>query len=153
MPDSARIDPAFDYRRGRRPEGRPPGLAAAVGPWFGLLGGALAWVLQFVVVYGIAEIACRSDRLDGTLFGAPLPQALAFAVTLLAAGTALAAAGIARALAPNGVRADPLEAAGEHEALGRQRFMSYAGTLMSGLFVLAILAGGLPYVYLRACTP
>jgi hypothetical protein len=148
---AATYDPALDYRRGRRPEGSPPGFAASVAPWYALLGGAIAWALHFVVTYAIAEVACRSDRLDVVLLGLPAPHLFAYAATLLAGATAIGAAVVAYGLAPNGVRADPVDAAGEHEALGRLRFIAYAGVIINGLFLVATIAGGLPYFFLRAC--
>jgi hypothetical protein len=152
MPEMARNDPAFDYRRGRAPEGRPPGFVATVTPWFVFLGGAGAWVLHLVVAYGITEVACKTDRLDGVVLGLPVADAFGVALTLIAGLTALAAALLAyRRLALDG-RVDPVDDPGAHEVFGRRRFMTYVGLLMNGLFLVAILAGGLPFLFLRACT-
>jgi hypothetical protein len=151
MPEPARPDPAFDQRRGRVPEARPPGVVAAVAPWFAFLGGAAAWALHLVVAYGLSEVACRSERLEVVLLGLPGLDVFGYAVTLLAALTAIGAAVSALALYPNGARADPVDDAGAHEILGRRRFMAYAGFVMNGLFLFAILAAGLPFMFLRTC--
>jgi hypothetical protein len=151
MPEPASTDPAFEYRRGRTPEGRPPGTVAIIAPWYAFLGGAAAWVVQFMVVYAIAEIGCGSERLDAVLLGVPASAFFGFAVTLVAALTALGAAVVAFAMFPEGARADPVDHAGEHETVGRRRFMAYAGLIMNGVFLIAILATGLPFMFLRSC--
>jgi hypothetical protein len=152
MPELARNDPAFDHRRGRAPEGRPPGFVAIVTPWFVLLGGAAAWVLHLVLAYGIVEIACQSDRLDGVLLGLPMADFFGYALTLLAGLTALAAGLLAYGRLVEDPRVDPVDDPGAHEVFGRRRFMTYVGLLMNGLFLVAILAGGLPFLFLRACS-
>jgi hypothetical protein len=152
MPEPARIDPAFDYRRGRAPEGRPPGFVAIVTPWFIFLGGAAAWVLHLVLAYAIAEVACQTDRLDGVLLGMPMADVFGYALTLLAGLTALAAGVLAYGRLAEDPRGDPVDDPGAHEVLGRRRFMTYVGLLMNGLFLIAILAGGLPFLYLRSCS-
>jgi hypothetical protein len=134
------------------PEGRPPGPAAALAPWFAFLGGAAAWVLHLVMAYGIAEIACRSDRLAGTLLGMPLADVFGLALTLLAGLTAIGAGVVAYGFVAADPRTDPIDDTGALETIGRRRFMGYGGLLMNGLFLLAILGGGLPFLYLRACT-
>ena len=152
MADATTPDPAFEHRRGRHPEGRPPGLAAILTPWFAFLGGAAAWILHLTVGYSLSEIACGSERLDLTLLGLPGPEFLGYALTLLAGLTAVAAAITAFTYFPDGVRDDPVDAPGALEVLGRRRFMAYAGLIMNGIFLIAILAGGLPFMFLRTCT-
>lgn len=134
------------------PEGRPPGLVAAFAPWFAFLGGAGAWVLHLVIAYAISEIACRSDRLAGTALGMPLSDVFGLTVTLLAGLTAIGAGAVAYAYVAADPRIDPIDETGALESVGRRRFMGYVGLLMNGVFLLAILAGGLPFLYLRACT-
>jgi hypothetical protein len=152
MPEPASYDPAFDYRRGRAPEGRPPGLIAIVTPWFIFLGGAAAWVLHLVLAYVITEIACQTSRLDGVLLGLPMADFFGYALTLLAGLTALAAGLLAYGRFAEDARVEPIDDPGAHEVLGRRRFMTYAGLLMNGLFLIAILAGGLPFLFLRSCS-
>jgi hypothetical protein len=134
------------------PEGRPPGLAAFLAPWFAFLGGAAAWVLHLVIAYAISEIACRSDRFAGALFGMPLAEVFGLGLTLLAGLTAIGAGMVAYGFVAADPRTDPIDDTGALETVGRRRFMGYVGLLMNGIFLLAILGGGLPFLYLRACT-
>jgi hypothetical protein len=152
MPEPATFDPAFDYRRGRDPEGRPPGIIAMLTPWFIFLGGAAAWVLHLVLAYVIVEIACQSNRLDGILFGLPMADVFGYALTLLAGLTALVAGLLAYGRLADDPRVEPIDDPGAHEVIGRRRFMTYVGLLMNGLFLIAILAGGLPFLFLRSCS-
>lgn len=150
-PEGAHHDPARDARRGVDPQRRLPTTTSVVAPWFAFLGGAAAWVLQFVVIYSISEIGCQTERLDVVLLGLPGPAFFAFALTLLAGLTAVAAAVMSFRAFPNGVRADPVDGTGAHETPGRRRFMAYAGVIMNGMFLITILATGLPFMFLRSC--
>jgi hypothetical protein len=155
MPDPLRNDRLIDHRRrlpapGQRPTRVMRPLTGA-GPWFAFLGGAAAWVLHLVVVYAIVEISCGSTRLATTVLGIPARDVFGFAATLVAALTALAAAFVAFGTFPRGVQADPVDDTGAPEPLGRQRFMAYVGIVMNGLFLIAILGGGLPFLYFRTC--
>jgi hypothetical protein len=156
MPDPLRHDRLIDHRRrlpapGERRPARVLRPLTGVAPWFAFLGGAAAWALHLVVVYAIVEIACGSDRLATTLLGFPARDVLGFAATLVAALTAFAAAITAYGTFPGGVEADPVDDTGAPEGVGRQRFMAYVGIVMNGLFLIAILGGGLPFLYFRTC--
>ena len=151
MSEPATRTAAVGDHGGRRPDGSEGGLAASVAPWFAVLGGAAAWALRFVVAYALAEVACRSDRLDVVLLGLPAHDLLAHAATLIAAATAVGAAFVARSLAPEGAWSGPVDAAGDPEAPGRLRFIARTGVALNLLFLVAILVGDLPYHFLRTC--
>jgi hypothetical protein len=151
MTEPVRPEPPVATRPRRMPEERPPGAVAIIAPWFAFLGGAAAWALHLMVGYVLTEIACRSERLDVVLLGLPGLDVFGFAVTLVAAATAVGAAFVAFATFPNGARADPVDDTGDHETFGRRRFMAFAGLVMNGLFMIAILAAGLPFMFLRTC--
>lgn len=119
---------------------------------FGFLGGLGAWLLHFMISYGLTEVDCRSDRLAFEFLGLPGLHVVGIAVTVLAALTAAAATFAAATAHPRRLswkRADPKDA---HESEGRSRFMAFTGTVMSGLFTLAILTGGSSFIMLRACS-
>ena len=151
MADPAKLDPATAHRRGRWPEGSPPGVVARVAPWYALLGGGAAWAAQLVVGYVLTEIACHTDRLAGTTLGLGNVHALGLALTVIAAVVAFGAASVAWAMAGGPIPSDPVDDVGAPEALGRRRFIAYVGVVMNGLFLLAIVMGGLPFVFLSAC--
>jgi hypothetical protein len=126
-----------------------PGLAHPFLLWFGFLGGAAAWAVHLGVVYGLVEISCHSDRLAFTILGIAASGFLSLLVTAVAALTAVSAAIIAFFSQPRFL--ERVEEAGAPEARGRGRFMAYTGMIMSGLFAVAILSGGLPFFFLRTC--
>jgi hypothetical protein len=135
------------YGAPQRPASTPEMLA----PAFAFLGGAAAWALHLVVVYVISEIACKSERLTGTLFGFGTADVLGIGATVIAGLTALAAMMVALTLAP--LRGDPVERAGAPERPGRERYLAFTGLVMNLLFTLAIINGGLPFMFLQACAP
>lgn len=51
----------------RNASDEPPGRIFAL--WFGALGGAIAWIVQFTVLYLLAETACHSNRFAFTMWG------------------------------------------------------------------------------------
>jgi hypothetical protein len=134
-----------------RAEQEAPGLAHPFYLWFGFFGGIVAWAVQFGIAYGLSEIACNSERLAFTVLGVGATEFLSLLVTLLAGLTALAAAAVAYLSQPLGVMGDAVEETGAPEAEGRSRFMAYFGIVINGIFLLAILAGGLPFFFLRTC--
>ena len=152
MSEPGKLEPAVAHRQGRLPEGDPPGQVARIAPWFAFLGGAAAWALHLVIAYALVEVACRSDRLAGSLLGLDTAHALGLALTLVAAVTAFGAASVAWSMTKDGIPLDPVDQTGAPEAIGRRRFMAYAGVVMNGLFLLAIVMGGLPFLVLRACS-
>lgn len=127
------------------------GLAHPFLLWFGFLGGAAAWAVQFGIAYWLSEIDCNSDRLAFTILGIGAAEFLSFLATLLGSLTALSAAFIAYLSQPLGALGDKTEQAGAPEPEGRSRFMAYTGIVMNGLFLIAILSQGLPLFFLRSC--
>lgn len=140
--------------RTERVQGRPAGGGDTdpILQGFGFLGGAGAWVLHFMIAYGLTEIDCRSDRLAFEFLGLPGLHLLGSILTLLAAATAAAATFTAATVHPRGLRWERLDPGGVHESEGRSRFLAITGTIMSGLFTLAILTGGSAFLVLRACS-
>lgn len=115
--------------------------------WFGLLGGAVAWLAHLLLAYAIAEFGCVSDLGKQAFLGisvvAWLPLA-ATALTVLAAGVAVFVAYRCCRLASRDE--------GESAAPGPWLDAARAGLLTSGLFVFAILFESIPiFYYLRSC--
>lgn len=135
----------------RAPDDQGPRFTSPFLLWFGFLGGAVAWALQFGIGYGLVEIACNSDRLAFTILGISAADLLSLLATLLAVLTALSAAVIAYLSQPLGIWGSATEESGAPEARGRSRFMAYTGVIMNVIFLLAIIAQALPFFFLRTC--
>ncbi|GJG86952.1 hypothetical protein tb265_21330 [Gemmatimonadetes bacterium T265] len=119
--------------------------------WAGLFAGPLLWGAQTLANYAVVAHGCyptSTPRATPT-FGV---WGLAVAVSVVAAlGTAAAGA-----VALRSWRATREETGGPTESLldtaeGRTRFMAMTGLVLSGLFLLAVLATGLPLFMVRPC--
>jgi hypothetical protein len=105
--------------------------------WFGLLGPALAWFFHLALSYILVGYACDSG-LVVLLHGA----------SLLMIGVTLAAGWVSwknwnRLGRPTDEEIEPPE--------GRSRFMAMSGLVMSGFFLLVILAQWIPTFIMPAC--
>lgn len=102
--------------------------------WFAFLGGPVAWAAHLLVVYGIVYLPC-GWRLPLLLLATGLFALVAIAAGLVAWGK---------------VKGSP---ARDTDALkgGRNRFVGIAGLLNSSLFLLIILAQGVPPLVLGTC--
>lgn len=119
-------------------------IEAGSGPirlWTGLLGGAMAWLVHFLLVYVISEWRCVP----------PLPEVQVMGMTgtawlLLAVSVVMLAAACGATLLAywnDGSRADD---AGT-ERNGAQPFMARTGMLTSGLFAFIILVESVPILF------
>lgn len=105
--------------------------------WFGLLGAPVAWTVHFMVCYGLMEVGCATGW-DGHAVAGLNGVALAVLVaTLLTVPAILAATLVAHRLSPC--------------ARGGHAHIRQAGLVLSGLFLLAILAETVPVLVLRPC--
>lgn len=121
--------------------------------WFGLFGGPAAWSVQLLINYSVTAHFCypKNIPLSEPSFGgmwmiAAVVNALMLLVTLSAGATAITSWRSARD-----------EMVGSHNALledgtGRIRFMAYAGMLVSGLFLLALIMSAMPLFIVPACS-
>ena len=107
-----------------------------------MLGGMIAWAVQFSVIYGVTSTLCGRGWADSTLFGFGVVQAVIVATTLLAlVTTALTFMMLLRAHRP--VEGDETSAV--------SLFMVEAGILINGLSLVVILWQGAPAFILPAC--
>lgn len=111
--------------------------------WFGILAGPIAWGLQVLIGYGVEEIACspasQSDLLLGVSTETWIVGAhIAFTAIML---TALLVAFVCwrRTVAGDG---SPGRRAG---------WMAMAGIMVSALFLVVIVSGFMPAVFLGTC--
>ncbi len=121
--------------------------------WFGLFGGPAAWSVQLLVNYPLAAHFCYPGKvpLSEATFGGLLAvlisvNALMLLTTLAAGATSIVIwrAARDRADGPH----DPVLETGP----GRVRYMAYAGMLLSGLFLIAVLMSAMPLFIVPACS-
>ncbi|MBI4497552.1 MAG: hypothetical protein HY689_06635 [Chloroflexi bacterium] len=115
--------------------------------WFGLFGGHLAWTSQLVVNYYLASLVCLPQAPDFSVLGMNGYVLLMTLVSMTTGGIALAATVVAfRRWRRNGDaprwEAEPARWPG---------FVALAGFLLSGLFFIVIVAGGIVNLFLPPC--
>jgi hypothetical protein len=113
---------------------------------FGYLGGGIAWLLHLLSAYAIAEFGCVAGAGAHRWAGVTLVAWLLLGVTAV-----LLLAGVASMLVAVKLRAR--EPGGELESsLSARAYLARSGAIMSGLFVLIILAQTVPiFYYLESC--
>lgn len=109
--------------------------------WFGLLGGALAWVGQFVVGQGVTHAVCN---VGGRGFGIDT-RVWELTLTASAGAVALLAEAAAAWLFLE------LRRSGSEPPAGRQVFFAYASIAGNVLFLAVILLSGIASVYHLPC--
>jgi ABC-type amino acid transport system permease subunit len=110
---------------------------------FVMLGGLIAWAVQFTVLYGATSTVCARGWAGATLFGFGLVPATIVGTTLVA--LAATAAILVHAVRQN----RRLQEAGGQVT---DVFLAQAAVLISGLSLAAIAWHGLPAFILPACS-
>jgi hypothetical protein len=118
--------------RERQPE--PVGQFAI---WFGFLGGVLAWIAHLFVAYAAVPLACETG-LEIVLYAT-----VVVTVLVALAATLVAWRGWSR------TREDP----NGDIIMQRTKFLTLSGLLMSGLFLLVIIAQSSPIFLNGPCDP
>lgn len=115
--------------------------------WFGLLGGAVAWLLHLLTAYAVAEFGCVGTLGQQAYRGISLVAWSVIAVSLLlgiVSATATVVAlrlYVAHAANPD---TDPVQAA--------ERMTAWVGGCSSGIFTLAIAFESIPlWYYFQGC--
>lgn len=117
--------------------------------WFGVLGGAIAWLVHLMLSYGIAEFGCVSQFHELRFLGFTAVAWLEVGVSLLTLAVAIAATLIARR--NTSYFSGEVEAA-RVESGDPRVFMARSGMLSSGIFAFIIAVQALPILfYLRDC--
>ncbi len=119
---------------------RPAALVSSL-LWFGLLGAPLAWTAQLVVGYGVEEANC-SPAGESWSLGQPWQ----IGITATAAAIALAA-GLGAFTVWRDLRRH------DHDPSGRLGFMAAGGLLVSSVFLVLIVLGGVGAIVLDSCEP
>lgn len=120
--------------------------------WFGIFGAPAAWALQTIVNYSLVSHFCfpgamprRTPTFDALRTTGIAVSIIVVVVVLLAMATAVRSWRATR----HGHDAE------HHELLevgeGRARFMAFAGVLLSGVFLFAVLMNALPLITNAMC--
>jgi hypothetical protein len=122
--------------------------------WFGVLGGALAWLIHLMGAYVIAEFGCVSGYGHHLVLGLSVVAWMVVALTVAMLLVALAAALVGyRSLQPlaNDQGPDDPLSPGSPDQEGRV-YTARVGAIMSGLFAFVILFESVPILYyLHGC--
>lgn len=108
--------------------------------WFGLLGGAIAWVLHLLLAYLIAEFGCVGGLGEVRFLGITAVAWLILAVSLLTLAGAVAATVVAR-------RSERPPAHDDDDVGSSEAMFARAGLIISAWFVLIILVETVPILY------
>ncbi len=108
--------------------------------WFGVAAPPLAWSAHLLLGYLLVSLYCHTGN---ALFPLLLPL-----LTLLTLALTLAAGVVAYLVWQHAGVGGRTEIGGP---VGRSGFMGLAGVLISGMFFLAILMGGMPSLMLSPC--
>ena len=106
--------------------------------WVGLLGSASAWAAHFMVSYGLMEVGCAAGWDSVGIAGINGVAAAVLLATLLTVPAILASGLVAHRLSPGGRD-------------GANAHVRQAGLVLSGMFLVAVLAETVPVFVLRSC--
>lgn len=117
-------------------------IPAPVAVWFGLLGAPLAWVVQFLVGFGVDLAQCDAA---GTRWTLPVDG------WTLAATVGAALVAVAAILTAGAVFRSTRDAADAPPPASRVRFLAVIGLTIGPLFLAIILMSGFGAASLEAC--
>ncbi|HEX7022270.1 MAG TPA: hypothetical protein VF171_05385 [Trueperaceae bacterium] len=110
--------------------------------WFGLLGGAAAWSVNFVVAYALAESTCFTSLREWEVLGVRGTAVIILVVSLVTALVALIAALVSWGNWRRWRGGEP----------GGAAFASLTGLILSGVFLFIILVESLPVLFVGVCS-
>ena len=124
--------------------------AGPVGPtrlWFGLLGGAMAWLAHLMIAYTVAEFGCVASLGRYIVLGISVVAWMVLALSTVTLAVAVVATVVAYRSQQR------LTALPEQEWISEGAgYAARAGWITSGLFALTIAVETLPILYyLREC--
>jgi NAD/NADP transhydrogenase beta subunit len=113
--------------------------------WFGIFVGPLAWGLQILIGYNVEEIVCAESSQSQQLLGIAVEP---FILILHLVLTAITFLGV---LVSFGCWRKTSQS--DTSVGGRARWMAVAGIMVSVLFLIVIVSGFFPPLFLDACDP
>ena len=115
--------------------------------FLGFLAGPVIWISHFMFVYVVAEAGCTGDGQGLDVFDPPTSAIVTLVATVVACGACLAnGRGSFRRW-----RRTVREREEASESHGDDGSLSFIGFLLSGLFFLATLAGGISAAVFTGC--
>ena len=124
--------------------------------WFGLFGAPIAWALQLISNYALMAHFCYPQATPeaAPTFGGVRAIAILISAILLVVGVAALIASLYAWRATKDERRI-LATSAHHETAeigeGRTRFMAISGTVVSAIFVWAVIMAGVPLVAMPIC--
>jgi hypothetical protein len=113
--------------------------------WVGVLTGPAAWSTQILINYNLEEIACGpASGTTGRILGVDVQAWILGVDTFLAVATLVA--GWISIVCLRSTEADASTG-------GRARWMALSGVMVSALFLIIIVAGFAPPLFLNVCEP
>jgi amino acid permease len=113
--------------------------------WFGVLAGPAAWSIQVLIGYSAEEIACSSGSQTDELAGIGI-ETLIIAVNAALTAITFIALVVSFRRYQHDRRGDPTTGA-------RATWMGLAGVMVSALFLVVLVSGFAPMLFLTTCTP
>ena len=117
-----------------------------VAQWFGVLGPAAAWSVQFLVSYNVADTGSCSPAAPRFLASGPGLKLVVAVVSTVALAVTVAAGAVSYHCWKRLRDQDPTPGR-------RASWLAVAGMMSSGLFFLLIAGSYLPLVFLPPCKP
>ena len=117
--------------------------SGSIALWFGILAGPAAWGVQVLLGYGVEEIACSPASQSERLLGVSTESWIVVAHIVLTAVTVVA---LLVAFVCWRRTAD-----GDRSPGNRARWLATAGIMVSALFLVVILSGFMPSIFLDTC--
>jgi len=120
--------------------------------WTIWLAGPLAWVVYFIIGYGLTEFACKGGFLNYSLLGLNALSTVVIILTLVALGVTLYTGFLSYRMwqKPNKEKAAEFSEPARSE--DASRFMIFSAMILNAFFAIIILLTGLPAFYLQPCT-
>lgn len=126
--------------------------------WILLLSGPVTWAAHFLAVYLVVEAWCSAATVStGTMarwLGAAAPVSVTLVVTGVAVTVILAALAfttLRHRQATREARREAVDATDIDDQLVRDRHLLFVGSLLSPLFLVAVLAVGLSALWVPTC--
>lgn len=114
---------------------------AAPSALLSLAGGGIVWAVHFLILYGLAALACARGFAAASLFGiGAVPAVIAVATTLAVAGTGILVRRGLAAMRAGAAAGDPT-----------RRFLGSVAAGLAALAALAIAYEGLAFLMLPLC--